>query len=497
MNCTEPKGDALSAILAAAPDGYLAGYTSSFPLDAQLLDLELWSVAAHIVALLKAGLVPPEHGSSVLRLLRYAATNQDAQRAILASGDEDIHLNLELWIVRQLGLQVGGDLFLGRSRNAAVNVVLRMALRDQTLAIAQQLSSLIGQLLNRAAKHVCDSMVGETHDQPAQPISLGFWLHAHAVALLRVLEDSAGVLKGLDVYTGLSGAIAGTSVPANGEELSRSLGFSSVTQNALDATGSHDFALKYLWWLACSSQALARYCLEIIRFSSPQRGFAHLSANVAMGSSLMPQKRNPSALEIIRARCCEAYGRLAAALTNTHSLGLGYHRDYQVLKELYLTGAQQHLGCLQALSHILSEVTFDTRVMLDDARRYNISSAEIATRLRMETQSSYRQCYWAVNQALRGLDASDVDRTREGLSILFAAHGVPPERLDTLLDPNQHLRVYSSQGSSNPEETTKCISVAMERLQQRDADLAKMRDGLKDASRRTWAEVSGWCNVKH
>src|SRR6202167_3233569 len=315
------------------PDASFYEFERSWKFDRRLLPQEFALDRAWARAIARAGILAEEEGEQLVTALDALETRAKSDAAWLDdSKAEDVHHFVETALIEKLG-PLGAKLHTGRSRNEMVATEFRMYVRSA----AAELSTAIGELLHafatQAEKNLGTPMAGNTHMQHAQPILLSHWLLAHGEAFARDLERVQLASARADDCPLGSGALAGCAFPLDRNALARDLGFSRTTANSLDAVSDRDFALEFLFALSTLAMHLSRLAEDFVLFASPEFAFIELPDEFSTGSSLMPQKKNPDAWELIRGKTGRIYGSLVALLTTCKGLPSSYQRDLQEDKE--------------------------------------------------------------------------------------------------------------------------------------------------------------------
>ena len=293
-----------------APDEAFYDFQRSFPFDRRLLPYQLAVDRAWARALEGAGILTDEEVRQILAALDQIADRAAADPAWLdGSTAEDVHHFAELALVERLGA-LGYKLHTGRSRNELVVTEFRMFIKDAAAAMRGAVAALVAALVRQAERHLDVPMPGNTHMQHAQPILLSHFLLAHAEGFFHDLDRLAFAAHTVDACPMGSGALAGCAFPVDRAALARELGFARITRNSLDAVSRRDFVLDYLYALAVLASHLSRLAEDFVLFATPEFGFVVLPDEYSTGSSLMPQKKNPDAWELVRGKA----GRITAAL---------------------------------------------------------------------------------------------------------------------------------------------------------------------------------------
>ena len=283
--------------------------------------------------------------------------------AVANSDAEDVHSYVESALIARVG-ELGAKLHTGRSRNEQVATDLRLYLRDAARDARHALAGLLRALVDLARRHERAVMPGMTHMQPAQPILVPHFLLAHAEAFFRDAERIADAARQADACVLGSGALAGTAFPIDRASIAQELGFTRITANSLDAVADRDFAAGYLFALALIAAHLSRLAEDFILFASAAFGWIELPDAYSTGSSLMPQKKNPDAWELIRGKTGRVYSALFGLLTALKGLPSSYNRDLQEDKEPLFAAHQETLAMLR----IAAGAVAATRVREDRMR---------------------------------------------------------------------------------------------------------------------------------
>src|SRR5262245_822880 len=325
-----------SGRFAGSPDAALFEFGASFKFDRRLFEDDVTGSLAWAEALLKAGVLSPADAASIrnaLEEIRAAGTDNPAFFASeAAQHDEDVHSFVERELVARVG-DAGRRLHTGRSRNEQVSLDLRLYLKRRVPQIQQALVDLV-RVLSRRAETSGDAMMPSyTHLRRAQPVMVAHFFLAHAAAFRRDHGRFASVLAEVDELPLGSGAIAGTSYDVDVNALAARLGFSRVVANSIDATGDRDFVASFLHASALTMVHLSRLAEDGILFTSEEFAFFELADTAATGSSLMPQKKNPDPLELVRGKAGRVVGRLAGWLASRKGVTIGHSKDLQEDKE--------------------------------------------------------------------------------------------------------------------------------------------------------------------
>jgi argininosuccinate lyase len=415
-------------------------FSSSLALDRQLLREDLVGSMAHVLMLGRQGVIPAPEA----RLIRdglVALWRRAEQGTLTLADEEDVHMAVEVELNRTVG-GAAALLHSARSRNDQVATDLRLHVRESCVRAVEGLAGLVGEMVARARADGDLLLPAYTHRQRAQPVSLAYWLASHASAFLRDVQAFTFALDQADALALGVGAISGTSLNIDRETTRALLGFARLTLNGLDTVGDRDFALDYLYATARFLIHASRLSTDLIDFSTSEFGFAVLSDDIACGSSMMPQKKNPDVFELVRGRSGRAIGNLVSLLATVKGLPAGYNRDLQEDRAPVLeTGPLLH-GALDVLRLALPRVRFDRercRAAVDEGFTQATDLAEALVKRGLPFRHAYqrvgslvRRCQergWPLAKATVEL-AQSIDPLfdAELLSVLDAAGAVARKR---------------------------------------------------------------------
>jgi argininosuccinate lyase len=307
-------------------------FTASLPFDRRLYQQDIRGSVAHARMLAAIKLLTARELSAIVGGLHAIEREITEGRFSFALADEDIHLAIERRLTEKIGA-AGQKLHTGRSRNDQVALDFRLYLRDEIGELLALIERLAQTLIDVASGHLETAMPGYTHLQRAQPVTLAHHLLAYVEMLSRDRERFMQAAARTEVMPLGAGALAGTTLPLDRAMVARELGFSRITENSIDAVSDRDFALDFLSAGAILAIHLSRMAEEIILWTTAEFGFAELPDEFATGSSMMPQKKNPDLLELIRGKTGRVVGALVAMLTILKGLPLAYNSDLQEDKE--------------------------------------------------------------------------------------------------------------------------------------------------------------------
>ena len=399
------------------PDASFYEFERSWQFDRRLLPQELALDRAWARAIAAAGILNDEECAQMVRALDEIECRAKSEPAWLdASKTEDVHHFAESALIEKLG-PLGAKLHTGRSRNEMVATEFRMYVKDAALEIQRAIAALARATAGQAEKTMGVPMPGTTHMQHAQPLLLSHWLLAHGEAYVRDAERLKSAAASADLCPLGSGALAGCAFPLDRKALARDLGFSGITANSLDAVSDRDFALEFLFALTTLAMHLSRLAEDMVLFATPEFGFIELPDEFSTGSSLMPQKKNPDAWELIRGKTGRIYGSLFALLTTFKGLPSSYQRDLQEDKEALFAAHDQALAMTQIAAATLAATKFKEMRLREAAQDPALVATELADYL-VAFGVPFREAHEVVGKVLRAAE-------QEGKSI----REMPIERL--------------------------------------------------------------------
>lgn len=338
------------------PDETFAEFNRSFGFDVRLFEADVRASIAHAHGLRGAGVLSEEETEAVTGSLRTLLQLAAEDPEYLRLDAEDVHSFIESRLVELAG-DLGKKLHTGRSRNDQVATAFRLWLRDEIAGMRADLRHLQTALISAAERHSHAVLPGYTHLQRAQPVMWAHWCLAYLEMLERDIERLSDVAKRVNVLPLGSAALAGTSFNIDREAVARELGFDAVTGNSLDAVSDRDFAVEFAGACSLVMVHLSRLAEDLIIYATTEFGFITLSDAVSTGSSLMPQKKNPDALELIRGKAGRVFGHHAALLATMKGLPLAYNKDMQEDKEAVFDTLDTTRVCLKVSAVVLDNVS--------------------------------------------------------------------------------------------------------------------------------------------
>lgn len=375
-----------------------AEFNNSFRFDLRLFGADVRASIAHARGLEKAGVLTTKEADAIERALNKLAKMAAADTSIFDSEAEDVHSFIEAKLVELIG-ETGKKLHTGRSRNDQVATAFRLWLRDEITSIDGELLELQLALCDAAERHQTAVLPGYTHLQKAQPVLWAHWCLAYFEMFSRDRERLSEVHDHVNVMPLGSAALAGTSFEIDRNAVAKSLGFAGVSANSLDAVSDRDFAIEFVGACSLVMVHLSRLAEDLIIYCSNEFGFVELSDAVSSGSSLMPQKKNPDSLELIRGKAGRVFGHQAALLATMKGLPLAYNKDMQEDKEAVFDTVDTVRICLQVAAIVLDNLKVKEDRTRDAASRGYLNATELADYL-VKKGVAFRTAHEAVGRAV-------------------------------------------------------------------------------------------------
>lgn len=437
-----------SGRFAGATAALMERFNASITFDHRLLAVDIAASKVYARALVRADLLTEDEAAQILSGLDQVEAEFSRAGHVFETSLEDIHMAVESRLTELIGA-VGGKLHTGRSRNDQVNVDVRLYVRSAIAASCGRIRHLQAVLVRSAEAHLDTVMPGYTHLQQAQPI-----LFAHyALSLFWALERDAGRLHDAGVRADSmplgSGALAGSAFALDREFMAQELGFATLTPNSLDAVSDRDFLLEVLAALSILLTHLSRYCEDLIIWSSAEFAFVELDDAYTTGSSMMPQKKNPDSLELVRGKTGRVYGDLVTLLTAMKGLGLTYGKDLQEDKEPVFDAFSTADDCLDVFAS-----AWDTMTVNKDRMEAAIDAGTLATELAdflVERGVPFREGHHVVGAVVRTAAESGQQLTDMGLQDLQQHHAAFDEEALRRLDPRASLSRRNLPGGTGPD----------------------------------------------
>ncbi|MGN6307089.1 MAG: argininosuccinate lyase, partial [Mesorhizobium sp.] len=375
---------------ASGPAAIMEAINASIDFDRKLYAQDIRGSLAHSEMLAQTGIISAVDQEKIAHGLNTILKEIEAGTFAFSKKLEDIHMNIEARLAELIG-PAAGRLHTARSRNDQVAVDFRLWVKDEFNRVAAALKDLIAAFLDRAEEHAATVMPGFTHLQTAQPVTFGHHCMAYVEMFARDLSRVRDAIERMDESPLGAAALAGTGFPIDRHRTAKALGFREPTRNSLDSVSDRDFALEFLSVAAICATHLSRLAEEIVIWSTPQFGFVSLSDQFSTGSSIMPQKKNPDAAELVRAKTGRVNGNLIGLLTVMKGLPLTYSKDMQEDKEAVFDTAETLDLMLAAMTGMVRDLTVNEAAMKKAAGSGYATATDLADWLVRELGLPFRE----------------------------------------------------------------------------------------------------------
>jgi argininosuccinate lyase len=446
-------------------DPGFARYNRSFGFDRRLFESDVRASLAHCEGLRAAGVLSDAEATQISEGLRELLTRAEQRGATFFDDEsaEDVHSFIESRLIELVG-DAGRKLHTGRSRNDQVATALRLWLREEIDRIVETSRGVQTALLDLAEQHADAVIPGYTHLQRAQPVLFAHWCLAYFEMLARDRERLNETRRRVNVMPLGSAALAGTSYAINREEVARALHFDGVTRNSLDAVSDRDFCVEFAAAASLVMAHLSRLAEDLIVYATTEFGFVELSDAIATGSSIMPQKKNPDALELVRGKSARVFGHTLALLTLLKGLPLTYNKDMQEDKEAVFDTADTVRDSLEVTATVLRNVRVREARARDAASLGYMNATEMADYL-ARRGLPFREAHEAVGRMVlyaleKGLELHELE-----LEELRRFSTLVGEDVFDALSLEQTLASKSQTGGTSPARVREALAAARVSLQ--------------------------------
>jgi argininosuccinate lyase len=425
------------------------------------VDLRLWPFDVRLSrawasALVPAGVLTPREAARIRRGLVRVGRRIEKGVRILPS-DEDVHTLIDRLLHEEVGT-VASRLHTGRSRNDQVATASRLYTIHAMDAVLARVDALLRTLVRRAEGLTDVIMPAYTHLQRAQPVSAAHWLLAHFWAIARDCDRLRAARHAAGVMPLGSGAIAGSAFRVRRQRLARELGFHSISQNSIDAVGDRDFMLEALFALSTLTVHLSRLAEDLILFGSSEFGFVRFGDAFSTGSSMMPQKRNPDALELARSSPGRVGGNLVALLMTVKGTPSGYNKDFQEDKRPLFDSFDATMLLLPAVTGTVRTLRFN-RARMRAAVTGEMMATDLADHL-VRKRATFREAHGVVGSLVREAEQLGVDLADLPAQAFRKAHAVLGASARRELEPSRSLRNREIDGGTGPSAVARQLAAA-------------------------------------
>ncbi|MFH1368374.1 MAG: argininosuccinate lyase [Elusimicrobiota bacterium] len=428
-------------------------FVASVSFDMRLVEYDIIGSIAHAKMLAKCRIIPAAEGRKIIRGLE--SIKSDILRGKKIRLGDDVHFTVEAELIRRIG-PVGGKLHTARSRNDQIALDVRLYVRDEIINIYGLVREFQRALVTVSEVNKDAVMPGYTHLQPAQPVLFAHALLSFAWMLQRDAERLSDCLKRVNVMPLGSAALAGTSFPIDRKYIAKLLGFCSVTENSMDAVSDRDFMIETLSALSIISMHLSRLSEQLIIWQSWEFAFVRIHDEFTTGSSIMPQKRNPDVLELVRGKTGRVFGSLAALLTIMKGLPLTYNSDMQEDKPPVFDAIDTVKDCLEVMTPLVGTLKINKTRMFTATEHGYMEATELADYL-TKKGIPFRQAHGIVAGIVKHCAKSGkrLEDLRPSELAGFSSKFNPDVR--RLLHPENIVKAKSSEGGTSPSSVEKQI----------------------------------------
>ncbi|XP_054857543.1 argininosuccinate lyase [Eublepharis macularius] len=456
------EGDKLyGGRLVGSMDPIMEKLNASIMIDQRLAEVDIRGSIAYAKALEKAGILSKAEMDKIISGLEKISEEVSKGSLMITKSDEDIHTTIERRLKELIG-DVAGKLHTGRSRNDQVVTDLRLLMKSSISMLSSHLQQLIRTLLERASAEIEVILPGYTHLQRAQPIRWSHFLVSHAVALTRDSERLTEVKRRINVLPLGSGALAGNPLNLDRELLRKELDFASISINSIDAVSDRDFVVEFLSTASLIMIHLSRLAEDLIIYNTKEFGFINLSDSYCTGSSLMPQKKNPDSLELIRSKAGRVVGRTTGILMVLKGLPSAYNKDLQEDKEAVIDVIDTLNAVLQVTTGVISTLQINKDAM-EKALSPDMLATDLANYL-VRKGMPFRQAHIAVGKAVHLAESKGVTLNHLSIEDLKSITPMMGSDISQVFNHQNSVEQYTSPGGTAKSSVTTQIEQVKELL---------------------------------
>nr|WP_295464721.1 argininosuccinate lyase [Mesorhizobium sp.] len=448
---------------ASGPAAIMEAINASIGFDRKLYAQDIAGSLAHSEMLAEQGIISRADQGKIAHGLNTILSEIEAGTFAFSTKLEDIHMNVESRLAELIG-PAAGRLHTARSRNDQVAVDFRLWTKRELTRTAEALKGLIAAFLDKAEAHAATVMPGFTHLQTAQPVTFGHHCMAYVEMFGRDLSRVRDAIERLDESPLGAAALAGTGFPIDRHRTATALGFREPTRNSIDSVSDRDYALEFLSVAAICATHLSRLAEEIVIWSTPQFAFVRLSDSYSTGSSIMPQKKNPDAAELVRAKTGRINGHLVGLLTVMKGLPLAYSKDMQEDKEAVFDAAETLDLMIAAMTGMIGDMTINTEAMKRAAGSGFSTATDLADWLVREAGLPFREAHHVTGRAVAMAEAQKKGLEKLSLADLQSLNPAITEDVYSVLSVNASVRSRKSFGGTAPAEVKRQIRYWRKRL---------------------------------
>jgi len=448
--------------------------------DSKIIEEDITGNEAHTLMLWKTGIISKQEAKKILGALEKVRDLHREGKFKLKPEFEDVHLNVEKFVIDEVGMEIGGKLHTGRSRNDQIILDLRLRLRKEINEILVLLAKVIRTFLSLAEEHLETVMPGYTHLQHAQPITLAHWFTAYVEMFLRDFERIEKTYQFVNLNPLGACALAGTSWPISREETANLLGFDGIQENSLDVVTSRGEELaELLANLSILMVHLSRLSEDLILWTTYEFGMVTFDDSYAMTSSIMPQKKNPDVVELLRGKTSMVISQLLLSLCLMKGLPSGYLKDLQETKPAVFKVTETVKRSLQVVNGLVSTLKINKQRMFELAVCNFSTATDLADFLTRKTGIPFRVSHSIVGTLVRNAfkerkKATEVnieDLKKASKEVIGKEISVSEEELKKVLNQTTSIKLKKSLGSPNPSEVSKIIEKNRKKIEEKEKNL--------------------------
>jgi argininosuccinate lyase len=448
----------------ASPAEIMEEINASIGFDKRLAPQDIRASKAHAAMLADAGIIDAADAKAIIKGLDDVAAEIDGGKMEFSRALEDVHMNVESRLKEVIGTPAG-RLHTARSRNDQVATDFKLYIRDRIDALDEALAVLQMALVRKAQAHAGTIMPGFTHLQPAQPVTFGHHLLAYVEMLGRDRGRLADARARLNECPLGSAALAGTSFPIDRQATAKSLGFDKPTDNSLDGVSDRDFVLETLAAASICAVHLSRFAEEVVLWSTPQFGFIKLSDKFTTGSSIMPQKRNPDAAELTRAKVGRIAGAFQSLLIVMKGLPLAYSKDMQEDKEVAFDALDSLGLAVAATAGMVDDMQPQADAMLAAAGSGYSTATDLADWLVRVLKMPFRDAHHVTGRIVAAAEAEKLPLDKLSLAAMQAVEPRITADVFSVLSPENSVASRVSHGGTAPQNVAKMAAAWRKRLE--------------------------------
>ncbi|MCO5059377.1 MAG: argininosuccinate lyase [Rhizobiaceae bacterium] len=448
---------------ASGPAAVMEAINASIDFDRKLYAQDIRGSLAHARMLAETGIISAEDEAKIAHGLNTILSEIEAGTFAFSRRLEDIHMNVEARLAELVG-PAAGRLHTARSRNDQVAVDFRLWVKEELTRVEAALKALIEVLIGRAEEHAATVMPGFTHLQTAQPVTFGHHCMAYVEMFGRDRSRVRDAIRRLDECPLGAAALAGTGFAIDRHMTAAALGFREPTRNSIDTVSDRDFAIEFMAVAAICATHMSRLAEEIVIWSTPQFGFVTLSDAFSTGSSIMPQKKNPDAAELVRAKTGRINGDLIALLTVMKGLPLAYSKDMQEDKEAVFDAAETLDLMLAAMTGMAGDMRVNAAAMKKAAGSGYSTATDLADWLVREAGLPFRDAHHVTGRAVALAEERKCGLDKLPLEALKEIHPAITDAVYSVLSVANSVKSRTSYGGTAPAEVRKQIRAWRKRL---------------------------------